>query len=506
MDSIGVGRDSIIFELQDYNLMKGAVVIVEEETTQVNIAMTYPLIVVDETPIVGEAQPDSACGGNLIEIGNTGNGNLEYNVSRRYRNGSNTEYGHLGSFVIENGVQRKVTGCQFVGENIYITYTISTNSTGDEYIIVMNRAGETVRHFSQPSYGDWGFFDLAYDGEYLYGGDFRVDDSTSTNVIVKFDLDGERVGEDIELRIPPADEFINPKALAWRPESATFFAANPGSKIYEVDLNGSIVDQFYVSMSDGTPSIVGMAWFPNDNDNMPLYLIEWILQEHNMRLIKVNPENRMYCIVGDLGRNNRDAAKGLTIGYDWEEGKVCLASVADGLPNRYDSLRVYEIGPDSRFLAILDGEVGVVPSEESRFVNIRLSAEGLLHDQYFEMSLLISHNARGPAKVKPIEFNVNEDSDIESGENPLREFSLEQAYPNPFNSVTRIGYMLDEDVAARITIYDIAGREIAVLVDEYMSAGRHEVVFESEKLASGIYLYRLEAGGRKITKRMVLLR
>jgi len=91
-------------------------------------------------------------------------------------------------------------------------------------------------------------------------------------------------------------------------------------------------------------------------------------------------------------------------------------------------------------------------------------------------------------------------------ENPEipQQFSLEQNYPNPFNPVTIIVFNLPASGAARLAIYNTLGQEIAVLVDEHLVAGRHEVVFDGSALASGVYFYRLRFGAQVLTRRMLL--
>jgi hypothetical protein len=57
-----------------------------------------------------------------------------------------------------------------------------------------------------------------------------------------------------------------------------------------------------------------------------------------------------------------------------------------------------------------------------------------------------------------------------------------------------------------LTVYDVLGREVAVLVDGLESPGRHEIAFDARKLSSGVYFYRLTAEGAAITRRMVILK
>jgi hypothetical protein len=99
------------------------------------------------------------------------------------------------------------------------------------------------------------------------------------------------------------------------------------------------------------------------------------------------------------------------------------------------------------------------------------------------------------------------------------QFRLRQNYPNPFNPSTNIGYTIastKEQVAGsakqvgmervRLVVYDLLGREVAVLVDGIQTPGEHRIMFDARRLASGMYFYRLSAGGQIAVKRMVLVR
>jgi hypothetical protein len=91
-------------------------------------------------------------------------------------------------------------------------------------------------------------------------------------------------------------------------------------------------------------------------------------------------------------------------------------------------------------------------------------------------------------------------------ESIAQQFTLLQNYPNPFNPSTVIAFQLPVAGDAKITIYDVLGREVAVLVDATMEEGRHEVTFTASGLASGVYVYRLTAGLLTATRKMLLMR
>ena len=85
-------------------------------------------------------------------------------------------------------------------------------------------------------------------------------------------------------------------------------------------------------------------------------------------------------------------------------------------------------------------------------------------------------------------------------------FYLEQNYPNPFNPSTTITYELPSTGRIKLTIYNILGEVIAVLVDKWQIAGIHSVQWQPGDIASGVYLYKIETAERVATKKMILMR
>ncbi len=85
-------------------------------------------------------------------------------------------------------------------------------------------------------------------------------------------------------------------------------------------------------------------------------------------------------------------------------------------------------------------------------------------------------------------------------------FALHQNYPNPFNPTTRIEFTIPLQLPVTLKIYDLVGREVRVLVDGVLEAGRHFADLNSSVLASGTYFYRLQAGENIATRKLLLLR
>ncbi len=85
-------------------------------------------------------------------------------------------------------------------------------------------------------------------------------------------------------------------------------------------------------------------------------------------------------------------------------------------------------------------------------------------------------------------------------------FSLYQNYPNPFNPTTTIKFDLPKSAFTKITVYDLLGREVVTLINEKMSAGSYDVVWDAKGYASGTYIYKIEAGEFTSVKKMTLVK
>lgn len=94
---------------------------------------------------------------------------------------------------------------------------------------------------------------------------------------------------------------------------------------------------------------------------------------------------------------------------------------------------------------------------------------------------------------------------------PPAEFALRQNYPNPFNPATRLSYELPQQAFVNLTVYDLLGREVAVLVNRLEEPGFKTVVWNTgdnagQPVSAGVYLYRIEAGDYSRTRKMILLK
>jgi len=116
------------------------------------------------------------------------------------------------------------------------------------------------------------------------------------------------------------------------------------------------------------------------------------------------------------------------------------------------------------------------------------------------------------ADVKFVEGNSNYTTDgysqisIEGLVSTPTEWSLSEPYPNPFNPSTTIKFALLEDSRVRLTVYDLAGREVALLVNGELKSGAHSATWNAEGFTSGIYLVKMETPQFSETRKLTLIR
>jgi hypothetical protein len=164
-----------------------------------------------------------------------------------------------------------------------------------------------------------------------------------------------------------------------------------------------------------------------------------------------------------------------------------------------------------------DGAIGYTLqiSEDEQFENIVVSTAGIASLSIEISSLMggVTYYWRVAAEFDEAmspwsgvwSFLVTPVTGVSDIELPT-EFSLSQNYPNPFNPSTVIRYGLPEDADVRLVIYDMLGRQVAVSINDRQHAGYHEIRFDAGQLAGGMYIYRLHAGEKVFTRRMLLIK
>ncbi|KPL03278.1 MAG: hypothetical protein AMJ73_07490 [candidate division Zixibacteria bacterium SM1_73] len=217
------------------------------------------------------------------------------------------------------------------------------------------------------------------------------------------------------------------------------------------------------------------------------------------------------------------AAIELEIKYDPEE----ITLLEPGLTSRTEGLQIYSSAKDGiQKIGILDlrgehyisaGTGSLVNLKmkgsdlSSRFASPASGEASLTTGLEITKAILVNLDAQEiPVNIVPNRKKSTED--LMAGKSVLpQEFSLSQNYPNPFNPQTSIDYALPQNTHVKLTVYNILGERVKVLVDEYQTAGYKSATWDGkdekgEDVASGVYFYRLETEEFLKVKKMLLIK
>jgi len=111
-----------------------------------------------------------------------------------------------------------------------------------------------------------------------------------------------------------------------------------------------------------------------------------------------------------------------------------------------------------------------------------------------------------PAPSANFRFTIEDTSNITGNNSFVKDFALYQNYPNPFNPVTKIKFDLPKNGFIRIQVFDVAGRLIHTLINDFKFRGSYEINFDGSNLTSGVYFYKMETVDYTNVKKMLLLK
>jgi len=499
IDDLAIGQVSFLFEKPGFNNARVVATIEEGREARFSVGLHHPEIVPPQASLTQELQPGVYFNEQTIPVGNRGNGPLDFRLTVRDRDGNNPSFENILSINgrdIDRAAVNSLRGVEFIGDKLYVSVG-GTIAVGDNWIVVLNRQGVELRRFRQNSLTQFGFADLAWDGQYIYGGE---DDSVTVldtlgNLIRRIHIP---FGQDPPLGLP----FVT--ALAYYPPNNSLLMASTGTPIFQMSLEGEPLDQIPIGFPDFEEDMSGLAYNPGDNDGMPIYAIMKtnIGDSRRMWLTKTNIAEAR--IVRQLAQYQLEDATGLAIGFEWESGKTILATIANR-NNSIDTLRLYDLGPDTRCIWFDRGWQSVQPNAPVDFP-VLFRSSGIALGSY-EFSLVLFHNALSDSVRIPVRFVVSNETGTEgNGSGAPSYFNLEEAYPNPFNSSTLIAFTLPRPMKARLAIYDLAGREVEQLWQGETAAGRQTMILKADNYPAGLYFARLDGEEGSIIRRLVILK
>ena len=144
--------------------------------------------------------------------------------------------------------------------------------------------------------------------------------------------------------------------------------------------------------------------------------------------------------------------------------------------------------------------------EDTSFVS-RITGSPTVHTGYHLYKIRLIWEKKINGKIALLEtFNTQIISGIKKIEETALSFSLSQNYPNPFNPSTKIKFEINKSGDIELNVFDITGKTVSKIVNEYLTAGTYEVTFDGSNLPSGIYFYQLKTNNIIETKKLILLK
>ena len=263
----------------------------------------------------------------------------------------------------------------------------------------------------------------------------------------------------------------------WPPETVKFFSST------------------YGYACGGTRDAVGVIWKTTDRGDNWITLVD----------SSSAPAEPLYAI------QFFDSLNVLVMGGDPEFGASLMKTTNTGSTWEYQNLGILWNPVDVGFRTAEEGWAPIGP----RFVFLFTSDSGHTWTQLetpdsTNISYISfpdsSHGFAVGDHGAIIKYTYHKPNEVNSEPAAVKSFLLSQNYPNPFNPVTTISYQLPDGEFVSLKVYDVLGREVVSLVNDYKPAGKYGTEFDAGNLSSGIYFYRFRSGSFSITKKMLLLR
>jgi len=463
--------------------------ILEGEVVEMEFTLTHPEFNLTDNEINFGLMPDEENIEVNMELSNDGNGLLTFRSYFDYPEGEDNERWRrlLNVNITELTEDNYIYGVNDFTGNLWVT---GSGNRRDPNFYIFNRQGELIRTIDQPGDDRYGFFDTVVDpvNEILYG--------TIGSWIYGVNEDGALVDS------IPKPEGNRGRSLAYDPVSEHFWMAEGQSDIVEFDRDGEIIETY-----NNTLKIKGLAYFDDDPDDYNLYILSQdktnlALRVPEVLVSKFNLESGETQVVTVLEGHFEDRAGGMNIVNTYDSHKWVMLAVqtnSDG-----DRVSVYDLGPNTTW-AQYEPRFGELNAGQSTQIEFDFNGIGLDEGDY-TLAVHYIHNAAGLETFIPITMNVDSANSVSDDDLLPLEFGLGQNYPNPFNPTTDIPFSLPIADHVTLSVYDIAGREVALLVDQPMTTGRHSVAFDGSDLPSGIYLIRLKASSQTAFVKAALIR
>ena len=486
LDDVLIGTYTVRVHKRAYNDATTANIVVELDSTEtVNFSMLHPEFETstDEIHLI---EPETQ---TTFDIVNGGNGPLDYAMTISYAGDESPDPWDLLAEIdlTEQTDDQQMMGCEFVGDYWWVSG--GGGEGGNNFFYRFDLAGNYVDAIPQPSTSAFGWLDLAYDGNFVYGSD--------SPVITGVDETGTP-----QTTIPSP---LHPtRAIAYDPASDHFWVADMVTDIYEIARDGTIIQQI---PNGGNLRITGLAWNESDEEGYNLYIFS-TGQDISMGadFLRMHPVSHDVELVTSLAVQEDDHAAGFALTPNWNSTLVVLGGVLQNPAG--DRLGIYEVDFNTSWIDV-SPLVATVPGGNLQEVAVTIDPSSLRPNGY-HINLNIASTVLDTTYIIPVFYEVLSVPDDNRGSLPT-EYALYQNYPNPFNPSTEIRFDLPQGANVELRIYNTLGQRVRTLLNEAKAAGTHVVTWDglsdySEGVSTGLYIYEIRAGAFAQSKKMIFLR
>ncbi len=445
----------------------------EEERLEINFGLLHPEFEISAEEL--SAASELGDSGNVdFSISNTGNGTLEWNSKLELMGDFNVEpWTPRETFYVGAEVDDGIGGVAFANGHYY--FTTAHGNDSQNFVFKMDIEGALVDSFHQPKFSRsrTGALDIAYDGENFW--------TVESDSVYGFTPEGERI---IAFRVRSRPT----KCIAWDSENELLRVGYSTSDIIAYTREGvEVEDQELDRM--GT-RFRGLAYWPDDPDGFNLYLMARRSNNDPTRIIKMNTETNDTILVHQIQYQVGNPTAGF-ITSQMDPYSVVFMFIAEApRGDGGDRIEVLTMASNTTWM-MLDSTEGFIGPESMTPLTLTLYNEQFDYGNYRGL-LTIFHNAVGEEVSLPVYYSV---AGVPWNDPYVpKTTTIESTYPNPFNAETSINYTLSNSGWVTMTIYDLAGREIDVVMEDFQVAGRHNLHVNASAWSTGVYLAKLQSG------------
>ncbi|MBT3231438.1 MAG: T9SS type A sorting domain-containing protein [Calditrichaeota bacterium] len=355
--------------------------IIEDEVTNLDFDMLHSIgdlsleQISEEIPVDEEVEIP-------VNLANPGNGPLTWSVERVFPEGMEADPWdsrevYAAGDILENN---RLGGVEFVDGNFYVAGGLSD---GENQIYVLNRDGELVRQFNQFQDSRYGFRDLTYDGNLLWG----IDD----NIVHGFTTRGEL---DVTFDAPVRSA----RGITWDRENELLWICGITSDIFGVNRNGEIVREIE---RPGDVRMYGLAWYPDDADGYNLYMF-CSNGEFNRQIFKFDLENEQVVFVAEPDLEG--SAGAATITRAWDPFSWVFLTIT----NSPDYIEILHIEAPTGWVGIEPID-GVLDAGEDMDMAVNLNTFGFPVNIEFTVDLVFTHDGVGGETILPVLLTASGD-------------------------------------------------------------------------------------------------